>query len=109
MGWRTCRGNVELNGYLTMNFKSQISKTFQFIKHWKGGREMKIYYSKEPIEIGNATGDPITMDFMESPLRNPSYRIIFPKPTIKEVDFRSGKEKRRERRKLERNKKRLSK
>lgn len=68
---------------------------------------MKIYYSKEPIEIGNVTGDPITIDFMESPLGNPSDRIICPKPTIKEVDFRSGKEKRRERRKQERNRKRL--
>lgn len=68
---------------------------------------MKIYYSKEPIEISNVTGDPITIDFMESSLRNPSDLIIYPKPTIKEVDFRSGKEKRRERRKQERNRKRL--
>ena len=70
---------------------------------------MNIYYSKEPIDVGNPTGDPITMDFMESPLKNPPDRIIYPTPTIKEVDFRSGKEKRRERRKQERNRKRLSK
>ena len=106
MGWRTCRGNVELNGYLTMNFKSQISKTFQFIKHWKGGREMKIYYSKEPIEIGNATGDPIPADSTIETLF-PTERVFYSKPTVEEVDFRSGKEKRRERRKQERNRKRL--
>ena len=25
----------------------------------KGGNEMKIYYNKESIEVGNVTGDPI--------------------------------------------------
>lgn len=65
---------------------------------------MKIYYSKEPIEI-IVEGDTITIDYKDSPLNNPSDRILFPKPAIKEVDFRSGKEKRRERRKQERNKK----
>lgn len=67
---------------------------------------MKIYYSKEPIEI-IVEGDTITIDYKDSPLNNPSDRILCPKPAIKEVDFRSGKEKRRERRKHERNKKRL--
>ena len=71
---------------------------------------MKIYYSKEPIEIGNVTGDPIPADSaVERLFEIPTDRVLYPKPAIKEVDFRSGKEKRRERRKLERNKKRLSK
>lgn len=35
----------------------------------------------------------------------PTERVLYPKPTIDEVDFRSGKEKRRERRKQERNRK----
>ena len=59
---------------------------------------MKIYYSKEPIEI-IVEGDTITIDYKDSPLNN------LPENNIKEVDFRSGKEKRRERRKQERNKK----
>ena len=59
---------------------------------------MKIYYSKEPIEI-ICEGDTITIDYKDSPLNN------LPGNNIKEVDFRSGKEKRRERRKQERNKK----
>lgn len=47
------------------------------------------------------------MDFKESPYKNPLDRIIYPIPRVEEVVFRSGKEKRRERRKQERTKKRL--
>lgn len=61
---------------------------------------MKIYYSKEPIEI-ICEGETITIDYKDSTLSD------LPENNIKEVDFRSGKEKRRERRKQERNKKRL--
>ncbi len=74
---------------------------------------MKIYYSKEHVEIGDTTGDPIKFEDIignsinESPYKNPLDRIIYPKPTVEEVVFRSGKEKRRERRKQERTKKRL--
>ncbi len=69
---------------------------------------MKIYYSKEPIEVGNVTEDPIPEDLaFERLFEIPTDRILYPKPTIEEVDFRSGKEKRRERRKQERNRKRL--
>lgn len=70
---------------------------------------MKIYYSKEPIEIGNATGDPIPADStVEHCFKIPTDRVLT-RRVIKESDFRSGKEKRRERRKQERNRKRLSK
>lgn len=69
---------------------------------------MKIYYSKEPIEIGDVTGDPIPADStVEHLFEIPIDRVLYPKPIIKEIDFRSGKEKRRERRKQERNRKRL--
>lgn len=64
---------------------------------------MKIYYSKEPIEIGNATGDPIPADSTVEPcFKIPTDRVLYPKPVIKDGDFRSGKERRRERRMLER-------
>ena len=69
---------------------------------------MKIYYSKEQIEISNETGDPMPADSaVERLFASPPARVLYPKPTIKEINFRSGKEKRRERRRLERNKKRL--
>lgn len=62
--------------------------------------------NKEPIEIGNVTGDPMPADSaVERFFKIPTERVLYPKPTIDEVDFRSGKEKRRERRKQERNRK----
>ena len=72
---------------------------------------MKIYYSKEPVKIEDTTGDPIKIEDIigdsinKSPYKNPLDRIIYPKPTVEEVVFKCGKEKRWERRKQERNKK----
>lgn len=41
------------------------------------------------------------------PYEDERFKIFYPKPEVKETDFRSGKEKRRDRRKNERNKKKI--
>lgn len=65
---------------------------------------MKIYYSKYPIypfDLENKT-----MGVIEYPYKDiQEYKIFHNKPQVKETDFRSGKERRRDRRKEERIKK----
>lgn len=59
---------------------------------------MKIYYSKYPIDFENET-----MGVIEDPYKDIQEKIFYNKPQDKETDFRSGKERRRDRRKEERN------
>lgn len=62
---------------------------------------MKIYYSKYPIYSFDFENK--TMDAIEDPYKDTQeYKIVHNKPQVKETDFRSGKERRRDRRKEER-------
>ena len=62
---------------------------------------MKIYYSKYPIYPFDFENK--TMGVIEDPYKDiQEYKIFHNKPQVKETDFRSGKERRRDRRKEER-------
>lgn len=60
---------------------------------------MEIYYSKYPIYHLILK----TKGVIEDPYKDIQERIFYNKPQVKETDFRSGKERRRDRRKEERN------
>ena len=63
---------------------------------------MDIYYIWFPLMLRQKIEDATTI-----PYEDERFKIFYPKPEVKETDFRSGKEKRRDRRKNERNKKKI--
>ena len=55
---------------------------------------MKIYYSKYPIYPFDFENK--TMGVIEDPYKDIQEKIFYNKPQVKETDFRSGKERRRD-------------